>query len=151
LFLSARDLAIRAGNGPPATARTFFAFWYRRPTTHLACGFLQGERGIARTDRGSSGWTAGALERHGFKVARVTGSHHILRHPDGRGTKPKRYQDAAWGSSNVPAAGRRKRWWGGSHGATFGRLHAWPACHAGRMWHCGNRGLLDPVAGLVVV
>lgn len=27
-----------------------------------------------------------ALERQGFKVARVNGSHHILRHPDGRGT-----------------------------------------------------------------
>jgi predicted RNA binding protein YcfA (HicA-like mRNA interferase family) len=27
-----------------------------------------------------------ALERHGFKVARVAGSHHIMRHPDGRGT-----------------------------------------------------------------
>ncbi|MBO3737540.1 type II toxin-antitoxin system HicA family toxin [Actinoplanes flavus] len=28
-----------------------------------------------------------ALERHGFKVARVAGSHHIiLQHPDGRGT-----------------------------------------------------------------
>ncbi|RZU50404.1 putative RNA binding protein YcfA (HicA-like mRNA interferase family) [Krasilnikovia cinnamomea] len=27
-----------------------------------------------------------ALERHGFKVARVRGSHHILRHADGRGT-----------------------------------------------------------------
>jgi predicted RNA binding protein YcfA (HicA-like mRNA interferase family) len=26
------------------------------------------------------------LERAGFKVARVTGSHHIMRHPDGRGT-----------------------------------------------------------------
>jgi predicted RNA binding protein YcfA (HicA-like mRNA interferase family) len=26
------------------------------------------------------------LERHGFKVARVNGSHHIMRHPDGRGT-----------------------------------------------------------------
>jgi predicted RNA binding protein YcfA (HicA-like mRNA interferase family) len=25
----------------------------------------------------------GALERHGFKVARVSGSHHIMRHPDG--------------------------------------------------------------------
>ena len=24
-----------------------------------------------------------ALERNGFKVARVTGSHHIMRHPDG--------------------------------------------------------------------
>jgi predicted RNA binding protein YcfA (HicA-like mRNA interferase family) len=27
-----------------------------------------------------------ALERAGFKVARVTGSHHVMRHPDGRGT-----------------------------------------------------------------
>jgi len=27
-----------------------------------------------------------ALQRAGFKVARVSGSHHILRHPDGRGT-----------------------------------------------------------------
>jgi predicted RNA binding protein YcfA (HicA-like mRNA interferase family) len=27
-----------------------------------------------------------ALERAGFKVARVTGSHHIMRHPDGRDT-----------------------------------------------------------------
>ena len=27
-----------------------------------------------------------ALERAGFKVARVTGSHQIMRHPDGRGT-----------------------------------------------------------------
>lgn len=27
-----------------------------------------------------------ALENHGFKVARVSGSHHIMRHPDGRGT-----------------------------------------------------------------
>ncbi len=27
-----------------------------------------------------------ALERQGFKVARVTGSHHVMRHPDGRGT-----------------------------------------------------------------
>lgn len=27
-----------------------------------------------------------ALERAGFKVARVSGSHHIMRHPDGRGT-----------------------------------------------------------------
>jgi predicted RNA binding protein YcfA (HicA-like mRNA interferase family) len=26
-----------------------------------------------------------ALERAGFKVARVAGSHHIMRHPDGRG------------------------------------------------------------------
>ena len=27
-----------------------------------------------------------ALERAGFKVARIVGSHHIMRHPDGRGT-----------------------------------------------------------------
>lgn len=27
-----------------------------------------------------------ALVRHGFEVARVSGSHHIMRHPDGRGT-----------------------------------------------------------------
>lgn len=27
-----------------------------------------------------------ALGRAGFVVARVKGSHHILRHPDGRGT-----------------------------------------------------------------
>ncbi len=27
-----------------------------------------------------------ALEKAGFKVARVVGSHHIMRHPDGRGT-----------------------------------------------------------------
>jgi predicted RNA binding protein YcfA (HicA-like mRNA interferase family) len=26
-----------------------------------------------------------ALERHGFKLVRVRGSHHIMRHPDGRG------------------------------------------------------------------
>jgi predicted RNA binding protein YcfA (HicA-like mRNA interferase family) len=27
-----------------------------------------------------------ALEKAGFRVARVVGSHHIMRHPDGRGT-----------------------------------------------------------------
>jgi predicted RNA binding protein YcfA (HicA-like mRNA interferase family) len=27
-----------------------------------------------------------ALERAGFKVARVAESHHVMRHPDGRGT-----------------------------------------------------------------
>jgi predicted RNA binding protein YcfA (HicA-like mRNA interferase family) len=27
-----------------------------------------------------------ALEKAGFKIARVTDSHHIMRHPDGRGT-----------------------------------------------------------------
>ncbi|MBI1758465.1 MAG: type II toxin-antitoxin system HicA family toxin [Actinobacteria bacterium] len=27
-----------------------------------------------------------ALEKSGFAVARIAGSHHIMRHPDGRGT-----------------------------------------------------------------
>ena len=27
-----------------------------------------------------------ALEKAGFAVARITGSHHIMRHPDGRNT-----------------------------------------------------------------
>jgi predicted RNA binding protein YcfA (HicA-like mRNA interferase family) len=27
-----------------------------------------------------------ALEKAGFEVIRVRGSHHVLRHPDGRGT-----------------------------------------------------------------
>ncbi|MCL2396040.1 MAG: type II toxin-antitoxin system HicA family toxin [Acidimicrobiaceae bacterium] len=27
-----------------------------------------------------------ALERAGFTLARVSGSHHVMRHPDGRGT-----------------------------------------------------------------
>jgi predicted RNA binding protein YcfA (HicA-like mRNA interferase family) len=27
-----------------------------------------------------------ALEKTGFKVVRIRGSHHVLRHPDGRGT-----------------------------------------------------------------
>jgi predicted RNA binding protein YcfA (HicA-like mRNA interferase family) len=27
-----------------------------------------------------------ALERLGFQVVRIRGSHHVLRHPDGRGT-----------------------------------------------------------------
>jgi predicted RNA binding protein YcfA (HicA-like mRNA interferase family) len=27
-----------------------------------------------------------ALERHGFKIARASGRHHIMRHPNGRGT-----------------------------------------------------------------
>ncbi|MGF1453110.1 MAG: type II toxin-antitoxin system HicA family toxin [Opitutales bacterium] len=26
------------------------------------------------------------LKKHGFEVARVKGSHHILKHPDGRST-----------------------------------------------------------------
>lgn len=27
-----------------------------------------------------------ALERAGFVVARISGSHHVMRHPDGKGT-----------------------------------------------------------------
>jgi predicted RNA binding protein YcfA (HicA-like mRNA interferase family) len=27
-----------------------------------------------------------ALEKAGFAVARIAGSHHVMRHPDGRGT-----------------------------------------------------------------
>jgi predicted RNA binding protein YcfA (HicA-like mRNA interferase family) len=27
-----------------------------------------------------------ALERAGFRVSRVRGSHHVMRHPNGRGT-----------------------------------------------------------------
>jgi predicted RNA binding protein YcfA (HicA-like mRNA interferase family) len=27
-----------------------------------------------------------ALERHGFEVARTARNHHVMRHPDGRGT-----------------------------------------------------------------
>jgi predicted RNA binding protein YcfA (HicA-like mRNA interferase family) len=27
-----------------------------------------------------------ALERAGFKIARISGSHHVMRHPEGRGT-----------------------------------------------------------------
>jgi predicted RNA binding protein YcfA (HicA-like mRNA interferase family) len=27
-----------------------------------------------------------ALEKTGFEVVRIRGSHHVLRHPDGRGT-----------------------------------------------------------------
>lgn len=36
---------------------------------------------VVRGDR-----VVAALEKAGFKVARVAGSHHIMRHPDGRGT-----------------------------------------------------------------
>ncbi|MCY9785490.1 type II toxin-antitoxin system HicA family toxin [Nocardiopsis sp. EMB25] len=27
-----------------------------------------------------------ALERAGFQLTRIRGSHHVMRHPDGRGT-----------------------------------------------------------------
>jgi predicted RNA binding protein YcfA (HicA-like mRNA interferase family) len=41
-----------------------------------------------------------ALERQGFKVARIRGSHHIMRHPDGRGTTVPvhNYRDVAKGT-----------------------------------------------------
>ena len=29
-------------------------------------------------------WVVGALERAGFAVARISGSHRVMRHPDGR-------------------------------------------------------------------
>ena len=29
-----------------------------------------------------------AMEKAGFEVVRIRGSHHVLRHPDGRGTCP---------------------------------------------------------------
>jgi predicted RNA binding protein YcfA (HicA-like mRNA interferase family) len=35
-----------------------------------------------------------ALEKAGFKIARITGSHHIMRHPDGRGTTVPVTKDA---------------------------------------------------------
>lgn len=34
----------------------------------------------------SGGAIVKALERHGFVVARIAGSHHVMRHSDGRGT-----------------------------------------------------------------
>jgi predicted RNA binding protein YcfA (HicA-like mRNA interferase family) len=37
-----------------------------------------------------------ALERAGFKVARVTGSHYVMRHPDGRGTTVHAIHVRAW-------------------------------------------------------
>ena len=35
------------------------------------------------------------LERAGFKIAQVAGSHHIMRHPDGRVAPPCRFIPAA--------------------------------------------------------
>lgn len=40
-----------------------------------------------------------ALERAGFEVARIHGSHHVMRHPDGRGTTiPVHGRDLAKGT-----------------------------------------------------
>jgi predicted RNA binding protein YcfA (HicA-like mRNA interferase family) len=35
-----------------------------------------------------------ALEKHGFAIIRVRGSHQYLRHPDGRGLMAKILRDA---------------------------------------------------------
>ena len=37
-----------------------------------------------------------ALERAGFKVARISASHRIMRHPDGRGTTVPVHPAAIW-------------------------------------------------------
>jgi predicted RNA binding protein YcfA (HicA-like mRNA interferase family) len=39
-----------------------------------------------------------ALERAGFKVSRVTGSHHIMRHPDGTTVPVHKGRDVAKGT-----------------------------------------------------
>jgi predicted RNA binding protein YcfA (HicA-like mRNA interferase family) len=41
-----------------------------------------------------------ALQRHGFVIDRVRGSHHVMRHPDGRATTVPvhRGHDAAKGT-----------------------------------------------------
>jgi predicted RNA binding protein YcfA (HicA-like mRNA interferase family) len=60
-----------------------------------------------------------ALEGHGFKIARISGSHHIMRHPDGRGT-------------TVPVHGNRDIAKGtlrgilGDVGMTIDQLAPWP-------------------------
>lgn len=48
------------------------------------CAPAQLRPGVGASGEGDS--PAAALEKAGFKVARVAGSHHIMRHPDGRGT-----------------------------------------------------------------
>ncbi|GAA3449469.1 type II toxin-antitoxin system HicA family toxin [Dactylosporangium matsuzakiense] len=47
-----------------------------------------------------------ALERQGFNVARVSGSHHIMRHSDGRGTTVPVHsnRDVAKGKSAASSA-----------------------------------------------
>lgn len=39
-----------------------------------------------RTPRLTGREVVAALERHGFVVVRIRGSHHLLKHPDGRAT-----------------------------------------------------------------
>ncbi len=41
---------------------------------------------MTRLPRISGGKVITALEKFGFKVVRIKGSHHFLRHPDGRAT-----------------------------------------------------------------
>jgi predicted RNA binding protein YcfA (HicA-like mRNA interferase family) len=36
-----------------------------------------------------------ALEKAGFEVVRIRGSHHVLRHPDGRGTSVPVHRSAS--------------------------------------------------------
>ena len=47
------------------------------------CAHAQLRPGVGANGEGV---TASAAIKAGFVVARVTGSHHIMRHPDGRGT-----------------------------------------------------------------
>jgi predicted RNA binding protein YcfA (HicA-like mRNA interferase family) len=41
---------------------------------------------VSRLPRVTGRETIAALRKAGFEVARIKGSHHFLRHPDGRGT-----------------------------------------------------------------
>ena len=41
---------------------------------------------MSRLPRVTGRETIAALRKAGFEVARIKGSHHFLRHPDGRGT-----------------------------------------------------------------
>lgn len=41
---------------------------------------------MTRLPRVTGRETITALRKAGFEVARINGSHHFLRHPDGRGT-----------------------------------------------------------------
>jgi len=41
---------------------------------------------VTRLPRVTGREVVAALRKAGFEVARIKGSHHLLRHPDGRGT-----------------------------------------------------------------
>lgn len=45
-------------------------------------------RGMSKTPRLSAKEIIAALGRAGFVIARIKGSHHFLKHPDGRKTVP---------------------------------------------------------------